>query len=362
MINTGLMPLVKTEAGLAAVIGHEVAHVAARHSAERVSQVILTDMIVQGANAAAAAKNSKYRPAIAAAMGLGMQFGVLLPYSRTHESEADRIGQIYMAKAGYDPAEAIAVWERMEGAAGKSKLEFISTHPANSTRREQLNEWLPQARLFYDDRARPLPKSLVEIEQVRKELDKQASLAPIGLRPDIKEGFWYKTKRSDVGNEVVVRYEKLHDCQYGRCVTIRDETNEKQTVTTDYQVVMREKPDGSSATFNPPLRKIRFPVSVGDEWEDSISIAYSDGKKSSGKLRTRIVGYEAVEVPAGSFMAYRAVTSSGGNTIFEGWYVPEARGFVKSVFRDNAGKNVTSVMTDYQRSDDPSGELASSTR
>ena len=362
IVNSGLIPVVKTEAGLAAVIGHEVAHVAARHSAERVSQVMLADMIVQGANAAAAAKNSKYRPAIDAALGLGMQYGVLLPYSRTHESEADRIGQIYMAKAGYDPAEAIAVWERMEVAGGKSKLEFISAHPAHSTRREQLNEWLPQARLFYDDRTRPLPKSLVEVELARKEMDKQASLAPIGLRPDIKEDYWYKFRTGDSSSDVLIRYDKMNECQFGRCVTVKDEKNEKKTVTDDYRILKVERADGSSVAFDPPLRNIRFPVTVGDEWEDTVGIQPSEGKKNSIALRTRVIGYEAVETPAGSFMAYRTTSSIGGNIIFEGWYVPETRGFVKSVVRSSNGKLTTNLMTDYQRSDDPAGALAITAR
>ncbi|HRH15209.1 MAG TPA: M48 family metallopeptidase [Azonexus sp.] len=357
IVYTGLFPVTKTESGLAAVIGHEVAHVAARHTAERVSQVILADAVFKTVSAAAAAKNSKYRPAIDAAMGIGIRFGVLMPYSREHESEADRIGQIYMAKAGYDPAEAIAVWERMESHSGKSRLEFLSTHPANSTRIEQLNTWLPQARLFYDDRNRPLPKSLLEVEQARKELDKQASAFPVGLRPDIREDYWYKFKRSDAGSEVIIRYAKLYDCQAGKCVALIDEKNEKKIVTTDYRVLKTEKPDGTSVTFDPPLRNIRFPVTVGDEWEDSVSIQSSDGKKNVGKLRTRVQGYETVEVPAGNFLAYRVVSSTGGNTIFEGWYVPEARGFVKSVFRDSSGKMITSTMTDYQRSDDPAGAL-----
>jgi hypothetical protein len=97
---------------------------------------------------------------------------------------------------------------------------------------------------------------------------------------------------------------------------------------------------------------------VGDEWQDTVSFQSSDGKKNAISLRTRIVGYEAVDTPAGSFMAYRTASSVGGNTIFEGWYVPEARGFVKSVVKDSKGKLTTSLMTDYQRSDDPAGVLA----
>ena len=361
-IHTGLIPVTKTEAGLAAVIGHEVAHVAARHGAERVSQVTLADALLKTASAATAASNTKYRPAINAAMGLGVQFGVLMPYSRTHESEADRIGQIYMAKAGYDPSEAIAVWERMATVSGKSKVDFFSTHPASSTRKEQLTEWLPQARLFYDDRSRPLPKTLEEVELARKQQEKVASAFPIGLKPDIREDYWYKFRTGDSGGDILIRYDKMYDCQYGKCVTVKDEKNEKKSVTTDYRILKVEKPDGSSVTFDPPLRNIRFPVTVGDEWEDAVSFQSADGKKGSGTLRTRVLGYEAVEVPAGSFMAYKTVSSTGGNPIFEGWYVPEARGFVKSVVRDNKGKMTISIMTDYQRSDDPSGVLANTAR
>lgn len=337
-----------------------LAHVAARHGAERVSQVTLADAVLKAASAAAAASNTKYRPAIDAAMGLGVQFGVLMPYSRTHESEADRIGQIYMAKAGYDPSEAIAVWERMAKASGSSKVDFFSTHPASSTRKKQLTEWLPQAQLFYDDRSRPLPNTLEEIELARKQQDKLASAFPIGLKPDIREDYWYKFKRSDSGSEMTIRYDKLFDCPQGKCVIVKDEKNESRTITTDYGILKVSKADGSYMTFDPPLRNVRFPVKVGDEWEDSVSIQSSDGKMSAGKLRTRVLGYESVDVPAGSFLAYRAISSMGGKTIFEGWYVPEARGFVKSEFRDGTGKLVTSTMTDYQKSDDPSGVLSGS--
>lgn len=353
VIYTGLLPLTKTEAGLATVIGHEVAHVVARHTAERISQVLFADGLMQIASAAAS--QSKHRAAIDAAVGLGVQYGVLMPYSRAHESEADRIGQIYMAKAGYNPAESIAVWVRMENAHGDSQIEFTSTHPADSTRIEQLTEWLPQAQLFYDDRSRALPKSLDEIELAQRQHAQLAAAFPIGLKPDIREDYWYKFSSDDSGGEVAFRFDKMYDCQYGKCITVKDEKDEKKTITTDYRILKAEKPDGSAVMFDPPLRNIRFPVTVGDEWEDTVNIESSNGKKSVGALRTRVLGYEAVEVPAGSFMAYKVASSTGGRTIFEGWYVPETRGFVKSVSYDKKGEMSTNVMTDYQRSDDPSG-------
>jgi predicted Zn-dependent protease len=165
VVYTGILPIAKNEAGLAAIIGHEVAHVVAKHGAERASQSTLSTLAVQVA-ATAVAVNSQAKgksnnsAAIGAALGFGAQFGVLMPFSRLHESEADRIGQIYMAKAGYDPAEAIAVWQRMEQQTGKSQFEFVSTHPGHGTRQQQLTQWLPQAQEYYRDRNKPLPKSL----------------------------------------------------------------------------------------------------------------------------------------------------------------------------------------------------------
>src|SRR2546427_1557910 len=103
VVFTGLLSVAKNDAGLAAVIGHEVAHVVARHSAERMSQVLLAQVALTAAEVALAVSDTKYRPVIGAALGLGAQYGVLLPFSREHESEADHIGLFYMAKAGYDP-------------------------------------------------------------------------------------------------------------------------------------------------------------------------------------------------------------------------------------------------------------------
>src|SRR5439155_11200007 len=160
VVFTGLFPVAKTEAGLAAVIGHEVAHVVARHQAERMSQALLAQMALTAADVALATSNSKYRPVIGAALGLGAQYGVLLPFSREHESEADHIGQFYMAKAGYDPSEAVGLWERMEAAGGSGPWEFLSTHPSPATRRAQLREWLSEAKLYYADSSRPLPANL----------------------------------------------------------------------------------------------------------------------------------------------------------------------------------------------------------
>jgi len=151
-VYTGLFPAAKTEAGLAAVMGHEVVHALARHGAERMSQAQLTNAALQAAGAAAGAGGGGglMSQAAMAALGVGAQVGVLLPFSRKHESEADYIGLLLAADAGYDPRESVALWERMaQMSGGGAPLEFMSTHPSNETRIEQLKKWMPEAMAIY---------------------------------------------------------------------------------------------------------------------------------------------------------------------------------------------------------------------
>lgn len=148
-VYTGLFPVAEDESGLAAVIGHEVGHVLARHAAERMSQGVLLQLGLSGASVALGGKNPATRDAILQALGLGVQVGVVLPFSRNQESEADRIGLILMAKAGYDPHAALGLWERMEEASRGAPPEFLSTHPSHSTRETQIQAWLPEAMSYY---------------------------------------------------------------------------------------------------------------------------------------------------------------------------------------------------------------------
>src|SRR2546425_512606 len=153
-VYTGIFPVAKNEAGLAAILGHEVTHALARHGAERMSQGLLAQI---GLEAASIALGSGTNPAVGqatmAALGLGVNVGVLLPFSRAHESEADHIGLLLAAQAGYDPHEAIHVWERMEQLSKGQPPEFLSTHPGHGTRIKQLQEWMPEALSYY----RPQP-------------------------------------------------------------------------------------------------------------------------------------------------------------------------------------------------------------
>lgn len=191
IIFTGMLPVAKDDAGLAAIIGHEVAHVVARHQAERMSQVLLTQLIGAAVDIAVALKDPRYRPAVSAALGLGAQLGVLLPFS-LHESEADRLGLVFMAKAGYDPSEAISLWERMEAGGGSGPWEFLNTHPSPATRRAQIRAWLPEARVYFADRGRLVPPELAEIQRSRDEDARRVALAPARLGelagPSVPEG------------------------------------------------------------------------------------------------------------------------------------------------------------------------------
>jgi len=148
-VFTGILPITQDRTGLSVVMAHEIAHVVARHGNERMSQLLVAQL--GGIALSEALKNNqeKTRQLALAAFGLGAQVGVLLPYSRVHESEADRLGLIFMALAGYDPREAIAFWKRMDASAGPRPPEFLSTHPSGETRIRQLEEYLPEALKYY---------------------------------------------------------------------------------------------------------------------------------------------------------------------------------------------------------------------
>ncbi len=146
-VYTGIVPVAKNNAALAAVMGHEVAHATLRHSAERMSQQMVMQMGLTVASISFS--NSENRNVIAGLLGIGTQFGVVLPFSRYHESEADRVGLEYMARAGYDPREAVGLWERMGAAGGGRPPEILSTHPDPVRRARDLNKHMAKALALY---------------------------------------------------------------------------------------------------------------------------------------------------------------------------------------------------------------------
>jgi predicted Zn-dependent protease len=145
-VYTGLFKVAQNDAQLAAVMGHEVGHAIARHGAERMSQGILAQL--GGVAVGAATGSQAYVDLYSQAATLG----VILPYSRGQESEADEIGLMLMAEAGYDPREAIKLWQNFEALSGERPPEFLSTHPAEGTRIERLRELMPKALEVYEDR------------------------------------------------------------------------------------------------------------------------------------------------------------------------------------------------------------------
>jgi metalloendopeptidase OMA1, mitochondrial len=163
VVYTGIFPVAQDTNGLAVVLGHEVSHVLARHGAERMSQGAVAEA-GQGVLGALLGGGPSAQ-AVMAAYGVGAQLGVLLPYSRTQESEADHIGLILMSRAGYDPHAAIAFWQRMERAGGKSPPQFLSTHPSHGQREQQIEAWLPEAMRYYETATRASVEPLPNVPQ-----------------------------------------------------------------------------------------------------------------------------------------------------------------------------------------------------
>jgi Zn-dependent protease with chaperone function len=349
VVFTGLLPIARTEAGLAAVLGHEVAHVVAHHQAERVSQALLTQIGVTAADVALAASNSKYRPVVGAALGIGAQYGILLPFSRVHESEADHIGLFYMAKAGYDPVEAIGLWERMEAASGSGPWEYLSTHPSPSTRRAQIQAWLPEAKLYYADGSRPLPRNLAEVQVTRAQEDAKAELAPTAQRPTMQAGFWYRDKISNQTNPVTSRLLRAESCSAGECLVFEKDNGQTSIFTADQALVEIRQANGAWVRFAPPLRMIQWPLRVGASWSDNVVIENSGGQHQSSVAKAEVVSYESVTVAAGSFMTFKIVVSLGGRRFAEGWYAPDAKVLARTVSYDARGATTVVELLDYQK-------------
>ncbi|MDF7807358.1 M48 family metallopeptidase [Pontiellaceae bacterium B12219] len=144
---TGILPYTKDETGIAVVMGHEIAHAIAGHGTERVSH----QLVQQGGGILASyfSKDTDYHEAIMMSYGLGTQYLAILPYSRGHESEADHMGLVFMAMAGYNPEGAVEFWQRMGAAGGEKPPEFLSTHPSDQTRIRELREHMPEALKYY---------------------------------------------------------------------------------------------------------------------------------------------------------------------------------------------------------------------
>jgi predicted Zn-dependent protease len=149
VVYTGILPYTQDENGLAVVMGHEIAHAVAEHGNERMSQGLIAQLGGVALSKALEDKPQETQNLFMTAYGVGAQVGVLLPYSRTQETEADHLGLIFMSMAGYDPHGAVAFWERMAAGKGGSTPEFLSTHPSDQTRINNIKELIPEAMEYY---------------------------------------------------------------------------------------------------------------------------------------------------------------------------------------------------------------------
>ncbi|MDH4037915.1 MAG: M48 family metallopeptidase [Candidatus Krumholzibacteria bacterium] len=150
---TGILPVCQDENGIAVVMGHEVAHAVAKHGSERMSQGLLAQMGGVALSEALKSEPEQTQALAMTAFGVGAQYGALLPFSRKQESEADHLGLVFMAMAGYDPHVAVPFWERMAAGGGGKPPEFMSTHPSDQTRINNLNSLMPEAMKYY----KPVP-------------------------------------------------------------------------------------------------------------------------------------------------------------------------------------------------------------
>lgn len=148
VVYSGILEMTEDEAGLAVVMGHEIAHAIAKHGSERMSQALAIGVGEVALNEAL--KENENRQAFMTAFGVGATYGLMLPYSRTHENEADRLGLIFMAMAGYDPEAAVSFWQRMAASKDGAQMpEFLSTHPASETRINNIQDYMNEAKKYY---------------------------------------------------------------------------------------------------------------------------------------------------------------------------------------------------------------------
>ena len=149
VVYTGLLPITRDENGLAFVMGHEIAHAIARHGNERMSQQLALQSGGVALDIALSQQPAQTRQLYNMAYGVGTQIGATLPFSRLHESEADKLGLIFMAVAGYDPRQSPQLWSRMSAAGGSKPPVFLSTHPSDQKRQKEMEDFMPKAMKYY---------------------------------------------------------------------------------------------------------------------------------------------------------------------------------------------------------------------
>lgn len=149
---TGILPLAQNDVGVAVVMGHEIGHAVARHGNERMSQELLVQFGGTALSELLKSKPQQTQSIFQSAYGLGAQYGVILPFSRQHEYEADKLGLIFMAMAGYNPQDAVSFWERMAASSSTKMPEFLSTHPVEQNRISAIQNFMPEALKYFNSK------------------------------------------------------------------------------------------------------------------------------------------------------------------------------------------------------------------
>lgn len=180
VVNEGILPYTQTEEGLAIVLGHEVGHAVAKHSAERLSQQMVASYGGQLLSGVLSNKSAATQNLAQQIYGLGAQYGVMLPYSRRNESEADHLGLVFAAMAGYNPQAAIPFWQRMASGGSKKVPEFMSTHPSDASRINNIRKLLPEAMKYYT------PANAPAQSPVQKRTSKSKNKVPYTFEPVTK--------------------------------------------------------------------------------------------------------------------------------------------------------------------------------
>lgn len=180
VVNEGILPYTQTEEGLAIVLGHEVGHAVAKHSAERLSQQMVASYGGQLLSGVLSNKSAATQNLAQQIYGLGAQYGVMLPYSRRNESEADHLGLVFAAMAGYNPQAAIPFWQRMASGGSKKVPEFMSTHPSDASRISNIRKLLPEAMKYYTPANAPVQSP------VQKKTSKSKNKVPYTFEPVTK--------------------------------------------------------------------------------------------------------------------------------------------------------------------------------
>ena len=371
VVYTGMLNFIKSDDELASVIGHEMAHAIARHGAERYSQTSLVKLTAAVVDIAVASsqKTSKYGEQIHVAFGLGAQFGILLPYSRVHENEADYIGLLIIAKAGYDPKGAIQFWERMEREQPYREIEFLSTHPSYGTRISNLNQWLPLAMEYRINPLKPLPtkKESKEVPFKQKPAPSPTPApapAPVPLPPREAPKPEPKIVKVEKKSPQIQERSDAPILQVGDSWRFRNEYDKEwefKVARLEGDLYIIEGPDpGELFAYDKNTMDIKFkldqkgnaiqtiydtrlyfdfPLYIGKKWMQMVTapITYGDLTPYTYIREYKCVSYESVTVEAGTFKAIKIKYKS--TNITKGvsgdgwiWYSPEIKKHVKAVF------------------------------